>query len=149
MANHVSSIIANAKSLAATELGATWHELKYAFELEKNDSRISAKGYSVIPLSADPVDTVLRSYSLQHGFQLILSDTIARGAGDAEVFTVLGTLYDKADEIFKDYAGLLLNLAGTVIRVFDPSLGEPEFFNDRETVVLRMNFNVLYRQNIS
>lgn len=148
MSATVTSILTAGKAQMATTLGATWHELSNVYDLARNNLRAGAKGYGMRPLGADDTDTVTRAYDLIHTFETVLMDTVARQNDDSQAETVIGTLYDKQDEIFKVFARLNINLAGTVIYVARPSLNEPEFVGGGKFVALRQQFQVRYRQSI-
>lgn len=145
----VSDIVTNIKAVAAAQLGGNYKELIYFYDVSKNDERTGRLGYAVRPLNADTAPTVTRTYTLDHEFELILADTFARGGvGDAEKQTALLTMYDQADEIFKDMVNTHLSLPTTVLNVYSPRLSEPEFFEASKLVVLRMQFTVKYRSNL-
>lgn len=145
MATTVSDIITQVKSIAAAELGATYQELRYVYDVSGNDIRAGKLAYGVRPLEAETVAGVTREYTLNHRFELILTDTIARANSDEDAQAALGTMYNKADEIFRDMVKSKINLASVVLGVFEPSMSEPEFFNEQKLVVLRMQFTVRYR----
>jgi len=148
MATTVSSIMTQVKALASAELGTAWHELPNVLSLDANDDRRGSKGYGVRPLGASDAPSTLNSYALDHQFQLILMDSVARTDDDSQAMTVAGNLFDKMDEIYKSLVRTKVNLAGTVLIVGSPSLSEPEFIAGNKFVALRQNFNVKYRQTI-
>ena len=88
---------------------------------------------------------MLRYYTVDHTFELILTDIWARDQDDSEREAVLETLYNKADEIFKDLHNSKVNGTANVLSVFDPTLLEPEFFDDKKIIVLRMQVTIKYR----
>jgi hypothetical protein len=148
MATIVQNILNNVKSTAATVLGATYKELRYVYAIEKNDLRSSEKAYSCRPLSASPAESIVRHYTLDHQFELVLTDTVGRSDDDSQRFDILHTMYDKADEIFKELVNTKLSLSSTVLNVASPSMSEPEFINDNKLVILRMQFTVKYRSEL-
>lgn len=149
MATFVSQILTQIKAIIAAELGNTYTELPRIYDLSKSDLRRARLGYGVRPLDATPAETVVRAYTLDHGFEIILTDTIARDDSDAQRETVLNTMYDKADEIFKDLVNQKINLATFVMNVSQPSLSEPEFIDENKLVILRMQFIVKYRSALN
>lgn len=148
MSNYVQQIITNVKSEAATTLGSSYQELQFVYDVEKNNYRGAYLGYGVRPLEANTADGVVGAYTLDHGFELILTSNVARTDSDAEREDVLEVLYNKADEIFKALVNSKLGLASFVLNVFDPSISEPEFYDDSKFVVLRMQFIIKYRSNL-
>lgn len=145
MAVIVSDIITGIRSVASTALGAGWQVLRNWYEVEKNDVRSAAQAYNARPLGAIPVDGVMKYYTVDQTFELILTDVIARGHGDSERETALLVLYNKADEIFKDLHNTKVNGTSGVLLVSQPSLAEPEFLDEKKIIVLRMQFVVKYR----
>jgi len=149
MATIVQNIITEAESLAATTLGGTYQRLEFIYDVGKNNVRNAALAYGVRPLAAIPAETINKVYTLDHDFELVLTDTIARAVSDDERRTALNTMYDKADEIFKAMVNTKINLASTVLLVSSPSLSEPEFLDDHKFVILRMQFTVKYRSALT
>lgn len=145
MATIVQDIVTNVNSIAATVLGASYHQLRFIFSVEKNDIRAGEKAYGCRPLAAIPAESVTRHYTLDHDFELILTDTIGRSDDDTQRSDALNTMYDKADEIFKELVNTKVGLPLVVLLLTSPSLAEPEILNDQKLVVLRMNFTVRYR----
>lgn len=145
MATIVQDIITQSKSIASTLLGASYKELRFVYTVERNDIRSAEKGYSVRPLSATPAESVTRVYTLDHGFEFILTDTIGRSDDDSQRTDALNTMYDKADEYFKQIINTKINLPSVVLLVSSPSISEPEFVLDNKLVILRMQYTVKYR----
>lgn len=149
MATTADSIVSASKTIAANVLGATWKELKFVFDIAENNERTGANGYGVRPLEASNAATVTGSYMLDHRFELILTKTFARREGDTEIFTVLSSLYDYMDQIYRQFESLKLNLGTTIALVTSPSLSEPEVLTTTGLVVLRMQYLVKYRNTLS
>lgn len=148
MATTAIQIVTQSETLAATVLGGSWKKLLFVFDLTENTERVAYKGYAVRPLEAGNAPTVNRSYMLNHRFELILTNTFARRESDAEVFTSLSTLYDYADQIYRQFETTKVNLGTTVSLVTNPSISEPEILLDRGMIVLRMQYQVMYRNSI-
>jgi hypothetical protein len=149
MANIVEQIISGVKTVAADQLGATYQEIPFVFEVEKNNVRTARLGYGVRPLEANFTTSVNKTYALDHRFELVLSDTIARTDSNVQHLAAINTMYDKADEIFKDLVQTKVGLPTLVLNVFDPSLSEPELLDENKIVILRMQFTVKYRSSLT
>lgn len=147
MATTVNAIVVAAKSVAAAVL-TDWVELRHVFDVAKNDFRNTRYAYGVRPLEADNAATVTGAYMLDHRFELILTQTVARTDDDSQIFTVLSDLYDKADQVYRQFENTKIGLGSTIALVTSPSLSEPEILTGT-TVVLRMQFLVKYRHSIS
>ena len=145
MATIVENIVDNSKSTAATVLGAGYKELRFVYAVEKNDIRSAEKAYSVRPLSAIPAESTVKAYTVDHQFELVLTDTIGRSDDDTQRTDALMVMYDKIDEIFKAFINTKLSLPATVLWVSSPSISEPEFVLDNKLVILRMQYTVKYR----
>jgi len=148
MANTVEQILTQTKSIITNALGADYQELRYIYDIEKNNLREARLAYGVHPLDAASADTVTCYYTLDHSFEIILTDTFARGDSDAQRETALNTMYNKADEIFKDMVSRKVNLPTLVLNVFEPGLGNPEFLDDNKFIVLRMGYSIKYRSRL-
>lgn len=145
----VTSILTNVLSTISSTLGGSYQELRHIYDVTKNDIRTAKLGYGVRPLSASNSEPgILRVYTVDHGFEVILTDTITRGASDTERTTAIGTMYDKADEIFKALVNSKAGSASYVLVVNNPSMSEPEFLEENQIVVLRMQLNIRYRSAI-
>lgn len=149
MANIVEQIITGVKAVAVAQLGSTYREIPFVYEVEKNNVRTAHLGYGLRPLAADFTTSVNRSYALDHRFELILTNSVARTDSNAQHLTALNTMYDQADEIFKDLVQTKVGLPTLVLNVFDPSLSEPELLDENKIVILRMQFTVKYRSSLT
>lgn len=149
MSNYVEQILTETKSLIAGELGSDYQLLRFIYDVEKNGLRGAFKAYGVRPLFASTAETVTRVYTLDHQFEVILTDTFARGDNDSQREAALNVMYDKSDEIFKELVNHKINLSNFVLNIFDPTISEPEFLDDNKFVVLRMQYFVKYRSALN
>lgn len=141
----VSDILTNVSSQAATTLGATWQELQYVHDVTRNHERNLKMAYGVRPLSGVPApESINRYYTMDHGFEIVLTDSIARQDSDTPVRTSIGTLYNKADELFKALVNTKISLPTTVLFISSPTIPEPEVIPGK-AVVVRVQFVVKYR----
>lgn len=141
----VNDIITELKSICSTVLGAEYQLVPFIFDVSKNDSRRSEKAFGVRSLSGTPSESVTKYYTVDQGFEIVLVDTIARTADDSQREDVIGVMYDKADEIFKEIVNTKINLAVNVLVVNGPELSEPEFYDENKLVVLRVGITAKYR----
>lgn len=149
MSAHVTSIMSALASLAGTTLGGSYKTLAHVYNVEMNNVREGYQAYGWRPLDALPSETVTRTYALDHRFELILCNTIARGATDAELTTSLCTMYDKTDELFKAMIHTKLSLPLLVLDIRTPSLSAPEIYERKNLVVLRMQVSIKYRSALT
>lgn len=148
MATIVGDIIDSMKSIIATELGATYQELKYVYNVEKNNLRSMEKAYGVRPVDAATAESVTKAFTLDHSFEIILTDSVARTDTDVQRTDAIKVMYDKGDEIFKDFINTKIALPLVVLDVRAPSISEPEFVDDNKMVILRFQTVVKYRSNL-
>jgi hypothetical protein len=145
----VTDILTNAKSTISTTLGASYQELRFVYDVSKNDLRAAYLAYGMRPLSATTADSgTVRAYTLDQGFEIILLNTSARPDSDAEKTTAIGVMYDKCDEIFKALVNSKAGVPSYVLVVNQPSISEPEFLEENKVIVLRMQLNIRYRSTI-
>lgn len=149
MSAHVQSIVAGMKTIIAAELGAEWQELPYSHDLSKNNKRVKKNGYGVRPLDAASAEgNILRSIFLDHKFEIILTDSVVTRNSDLEISNSLDSLYDKADELFKELVNSKVALPNLVISVSEPSIQAPEIIEAASLVALRLQLKVKYRSDL-
>lgn len=119
--------------------------------MKKNNIRQVKLGYGIKPGQADPTDTVVRSYTVDQKFDILLTDVFARAADtDNQVQSAVLTMYDKADEIFKHFVNTKVNLAAYVLMCFDPTILEPQVIDgEARFVLLTMQMTIKYRNDLS
>ena len=148
MSTIVRSVYDALKSQVSTTLGSEWTELKYIFDIEKNDQRDLLKGYAIEPLAASNNPSVLKTYTLDQGFQITLTRTNAREINDNDLIEgILDDLYDEASEIFKAVLDKQLGIPNIVMSVSSPNMDQPEFL--AAAAVLRIQVVVKWREQLT
>ena len=131
----------------STTLGASWTELRFVFDVEQNDRNVAQKGYGIRPLDAISNPSVLKTYTLDQGFEIILTRTNAVEINDSDrIDAILDDLYFNASEIFKATLNTQLGIPTKVFTVFEPSMAEPEILENY--IVLRLGLVVKWRELI-
>lgn len=149
MSTHVTSIISGIKTTVAAELGADFSELPFVQDLTKNNKRTARYGYGVRPLDANTADGgVVRAYTLDHRFEVVLTESFVNRSSDAEIEACLGRLYDKADEVFKELVNSKAGVPDVVLSVSEPSMTQPEVIEAAKIVAIRLQLKVKYRSTI-
>jgi hypothetical protein len=148
MAAIVQNITTSGKDLIATLLGSTYKELRFVFAVEKNDIRSAEKAYGFRPLEASTAETTVKTYTLDHRFEVVLTDTIGRSDDDVQRTDAINQMYNNSDEIFKEFINTKLGLPLTVLNISEQSISEPEFVLDNKLVILRMQMTVKYRSSL-
>lgn len=147
----VAQIIEAMVARLANQLPSDWHRLKYARTPDKNDKVGRDKGYAAIPGASEPGTeaAVFGSYTQKQTFTVVLSKGCVAGKGDTQLAEAEKLLYQWMDRVIRDFKASKLYEADVVVRIADPSIDAPEYFEDDEMVVLRANFPILYRNTLS
>ena len=147
MATQVTDIFSGIETVVTTNV-PTFKKLPRIYDLEDNDFRRIKDGYAVRHLEALNSETVVREYTLDHRFEVILTTRVIDKKNDTVIQTAINDLYDKADEILADLISTKISLPTTVLVVNDPAINEPELLEGNERVVMRFSFNVKYRRAV-
>ena len=147
--NYVEQITSSMITEAQTALGGDYKELCYFYDLEKNGFNSNAKRFGVIPVEAKSVLTVAKAYTLDHSFQLIVTDNyFNKEDGDISQREVANQIYDKVDEVTARIYASKVGIPSIVFFVSLDSISEPEFLEDDNVVAIRANYIIKYRRNI-
>lgn len=147
MATTVATVMTNARSIASSVLGATYQQMRFVIDPLKNDQRSAEKAYGIHPLEMETAESVTRVETVKHYFNFVMSDTVARVDSDAAVLSTLETIYDKMDQIFKQFVVTKMNMASQVVQVDERFMEVPIITPD--LVIIRMRFWVKYRQDLT
>lgn len=121
--------------------------MRFAYQPENNDERSLTKSYELIPAEAETADTVTQRETLRHFFTFVIGDTAKRVDSDETILDILETLYDKLDQIFRQFVDTKMNMAGTVVQVDQRFIEAPVVEGTK--VYLKMRFWVKYRQTLN
>jgi hypothetical protein len=131
-------------------LGSDWKNLDYIFEIEKNSLNRDPQKFGVRSLGAFSDTGVTRAMTMNHDFEIMLTDLyINRDGSDEKQRQAVEGLYNKVYKIFNE---MFLTKAGKpdiVMTVNRLSIGEPEFFDDDNVAALRSQITVIYRQRLT
>lgn len=146
----VSGIVTNGLSLIATACGAGYQQLGHVYDVKKNNIRQVKLGYGMRPGQVDPTESVVRVYTVDQKFDILLTDVFARAADtDTTIQTSILTMYDKADEIFKTFVNTKVN-SSYVLLVKDPTILEPQIVEgESRFALLTMQVTVMYRNTLT
>ena len=150
MSTIVKSVYDAIKTEVSTTLGSTWLELKHLFEVENNDKRVLNRGYGVVPGEAVNNPSVLKVYTLDQTFEIILTRGMGREIDDSDKINALldsGELYDEASELAKALLNKTLGASTVIYNIFDFNMSAPEF--TASAVVLRIQVTVKWRENLT
>lgn len=126
-----------------------FNRLDYEYDVEKNADTRLGKRFGFIPAVANFKEgSALGFTTMEHTFQLILTNEYKNKDDDSAQASALEELYSAAHSVLKSLQKkpLTLPTAGyRVLLVSGISFEEPEYFNENETVILRANFLYTYR----
>ncbi len=128
---------------------STYSTMPFVFDPEKNDFRRVEKSYGIVALGAatNSENGVLKTYTLDHEFQILLARRFVKRDNDDNALTVIDDLYDQADTLFVKMLGTKLTLPLIVMTVHSPSMSEPEIL-ENSAALLRLGFTVEYRNTL-
>jgi hypothetical protein len=149
MATTVSTIFNNFKALVVANLPVEFQEIPYPREIEKNDTRRLDKGYALRLLDGPFTDTLTKAYTIDQGFEILLTRTNPRQGDESQVESAELFLFDAATDILIDVINKKANTPGIVLKVDQPNFGAPELVRDSEFVLLRVGVTITYRQQLT
>lgn len=146
MSTIVGDILDAIKSTATTAVPSLI-SLRHILDIEKNSMRELGEGFGVRPLSATNAEGITRAYTMDQGFELILTKTTGRGIDESDTEIAYKKLYERGHIIFKAMLLTKIGLPSKVLAVFPPSMDEPDI--DQKRIVLRIQVVVKYRELIT
>jgi len=148
VANLVEQINDALESVIAAELGSDYKELAWKLLLDKNNFRGSTKRYGVRPLGGVSVGGVLKSYTIDQPFEVILTHDFVNQGGDTDQQEKSFLLFDKMDSILKKIIQTKAGIPAVVVNIEGFTLRDPEFFELEHVAVQRMPVTVKYRGSL-
>lgn len=140
--NTVGQIYDSLVSISEDTLGVNWQRLKKVFDPTQNDFRNIELGFGIRHDAATPDTDATKVFVLSHKFEILLADRSANRDSDLAIQTRLNSLYDKADEIFKECVRTKINLQ-FVTHVDNLSFAAPQVL-DNGCVLLIASLDVRY-----
>lgn len=138
------------ESTIATVLPSTYNELSYKLDVSKNSFLGNDKRYGVVPRQALPTDTIIKHYTMEHSFDVLLTHgfkNITKDDGDQRLKTF--ELYTQMDEILKIAISSKLGLTSIITNIRDALIEEPLYLPGEDVVVLRATLIIQYRQALN
>jgi hypothetical protein len=148
MSSLVSTIITGIETRLAAVL-TTYDPLRYYFDLEKNDYAGNNSRYAVIPKEVESQAGVVRSVTVNQGFQIVLTSGYRNNPkSDTDLQAVVKDLYDKMDDVLNDLFLTKLGAPSVVLLLTLNGIEEPEILEENKVIALRMNLTVRYRRDL-
>ena len=144
MADIVNQIHGKIRTLGLAELGSEWQYMRKVFDPTQNDLRGSEKAYGVLHGGATDTAGILKHYTVDQDFELLLMCSLANLSDDADIQVEINDIYDQIDELFKLFLASKLELPAIVLNVDTQSISQPEVL-DNNAVLIRAAINVKYR----
>ena len=149
MSTIVKDIVDAIKTIIAATLPATYAELDYVVEPDKNNYKTNRFRYGVLPLSGESQGGIAKHVNVNQLFEIILTTSfINKSQSDNNQRSKTFDLYEKQWDITKALFTTKLGLPTRVLNVNNLSLSEPEYLDDDHVVVLRFSLSVLYRHTL-
>lgn len=143
----VTDLVAGILSEVSAALGASYSELPVAVNPEDNGKRMTAKRYAVLPGGIIETEGVLRYYTVDQLFTVLITDDyVKRNANDSVKRSVSNSLMNKAHDIYTRVVQTKAGVPSSVMNVKDLSIDEPLYFEEEDTVVINVGFTITYRQ---
>lgn len=139
----VSSVITSLTSQIATLLGNDWKELKYVYEVEKNDFRNQKNGYGVGFAGNTTVAGTTKAVTKDNELFVVLTKQFGNRASDSSERTAILELLDKKDILDKNIFEKKLNNSSVLV-VQEIGTEAPESVAD-SVVALRFTYVVKTR----
>lgn len=148
MSTLVSTLVTSITSACTSVLPVTYKALEYTYDITKNTFNQSNKRYGVIPLSATEITTgVTKAYTVDHRFRVILTDGWDTSMKtDADRQSKVITLQDAAHDIYKEV--YQTRNGSTTLWCGNLTLSEPEFLDDNRVIVISLEFDLRYRNEL-
>lgn len=127
-------------------LGNTYTKLSFSRIIESNKFNQGKKRYSVNSKNMAVTNGVVNSNTLDHSFEIVLTDTYQSGQNlnDEYLHEITTGLQDKALAIYKDLQVNKNFLYSKCLVVNNLYINEPIFLEEEKVVILRFNINVKY-----
>jgi len=149
MSDQIRTIKDSILSEIALELGASYKELAYLEDIEKNSFLTSNDRYGCRALVANQTPGVTKYTTLVQSFEIVISKGyIQSSVGDSE--QVIKS-YDIRANILSIYNRLVRNQAGSPVVVMNVNglvVSEPEYLEDDKVVVVRATMDITHRINL-
>lgn len=142
----ITNIVAGISSRISTVLGAGYGKLPYITDVEKNNYVTNSDRYGVRALTATQTDSVTKNVTNLQSFEIVLTKAYYQSKLDDDAAqTATHELQDSILDIYKDLINTRAGVPATVLNLTDLIIIEPEYIEESKVVVIRANFNILYR----
>lgn len=136
------NIITSLTTQVSTTLGANWSELKYVYDIERNEYR-NKNGYGVGVGSSNTVSGTNKASTYDLNCFVVLTETFNNRVNDSNQRVAIANLLTAKESIDTNVFQKKLNNA-SVLLVQEIGMDEPTVIDD-STLSLRFNYIIKYR----
>lgn len=129
-----------------------YSKLSYQINIEDNKFKGNSAGYSVLPNSASEQDGLLGAVTLDHSFNITLTNSYNAGAksqiGDELKTSRIAELQDDLRTVYRD---LVVNKSGidaSILLVSQLDISEPEFIEESSVIFIKATVTIKYKTNL-
>ena len=124
----------------------SYKRLKYSYDLEKNNKRVSDDAYGIGAGAGSSVEGTFRTITMDQEFFVILTKDFGGRSDDNAERTALKAIYDDMETLYRDLFQSKIGIPSVVYLVSELSLDEPEKIADN-VISVRMSFTVKHRKS--
>ena len=145
----VKTIRDNISARILATLGSEYVKLSFGSDVTMNKFARATKRFAVIPKGASVVEGLSGMNTMDHRFEIVLTDGFVSGAAtqlnDDLKLEKIGELQDKALILYKDLQMNKSVLDSQVLIVNGLSINEIEYLDEEKVAVLKIEINVKYK----
>lgn len=149
MANIVEQINDGLTTTLGTTLGSPYQELSHMINIEAENLKGNKQRYGVRPLGGSSAAGLTRNYTLDHEFEIIISDEyFPNPSNDQNQREAAFGLFNKMDSFLKEVFISKAGLPSIILNIDNISMDEPNY-EIKNVVILRAQLNIKYRQPVN
>ena len=130
-------------------LGNSFSQLSFVNNIHQNKFANASKRYSCLPKGASITEGALQGNTLDHKFELILTDSFNEGAksnlSDSLQVQRVQELQDNMLLIYRDLQTYKSSLNTGVLIVNELNISEAEFLEEEKVCIIRAIINIKYK----
>lgn len=150
MANEINDI----KAGIITRLGVSlplYSQLAYQVDVSKNKFKGNSKGFAVHPQSASETDSLIGAFTMDHSFNITLTNSYNQGAksqvGDTLKSSRITELNDDILMAYKDLVNNKSAIDNSILVINNLNIEEAEFLEEEKVIMIKFNINIKYKIN--
>ena len=139
------SLILSAIETRITSLSTGRTKLSYSYDLEKNNTRSERSAYGFGAGSADHVEGVMKTVTLDQEFFVVLTETFVNRSGDSKESESINAIYEDMESINADFVSSKLGIPSTILVVQSTGMDAPEKISEN-TISVKAHFIIKHRK---